>query len=245
MDGVMFMHSQRLNAIKHALEQEKAIGDVKRINCMFSFNAPEEFRQSNIRTDSTLEPHGCLGDLGWYTIRFALWAMNGQMPSSVTGNMLSSLQRPGSPEPVPMEFSGELIFGENTSASFYVSFQTGMQQSATICGTDGQITIEDFVLPYFGNQIEFGISNAEFMVEGCEFRMEDHRQTRSVREYANGAQQAQETFLFQRMSEIVNTGQTESYFSDYALKTQSVLDACFASAKTDGQPVNPKVLSTV
>ncbi len=32
----------------------------------FSFYGDEIFRTSNIRSISQSEPHGCLGDLGWY-----------------------------------------------------------------------------------------------------------------------------------------------------------------------------------
>ena len=89
MDGVMYMHSARLNSIRRVLEDPTMIGQLKRIASQFSFCAPDEFKTGNIRTNSELEPHGCLGDLGWYNIRFALWAMNYKMPKCVTGCMVS------------------------------------------------------------------------------------------------------------------------------------------------------------
>ena len=57
-------------------------------------------------THCDLEPHGCLGDLGWYTLRFILW-MNYAKPKAVTGRLLNSSGRADSPIP-PTEFSGEV-----------------------------------------------------------------------------------------------------------------------------------------
>ena len=89
MDGVMFMQSRRLRQIREVLDDHASVGRIKRITSAFSFCASREFFLSNIRADSLLEPHGCLGDLGWYSLRFALWAMNGQLPQRVTGRILS------------------------------------------------------------------------------------------------------------------------------------------------------------
>ncbi|HLQ46947.1 MAG TPA: Gfo/Idh/MocA family oxidoreductase, partial [Planctomycetaceae bacterium] len=85
MDGVMFMHSERLNRIREVLDDGTSIGSILRIASSFSFCAPDEWVNSNIRASGELEPLGCLGDLGWYTIRWTLWVMNYQMPQRVSG----------------------------------------------------------------------------------------------------------------------------------------------------------------
>ncbi len=59
----------------------------------FSFCGTEEFAKSNIRASGELEPLGCLGDLGWYNLRFSLWVMNYQLPLRVSGRMLTELRR--------------------------------------------------------------------------------------------------------------------------------------------------------
>jgi predicted dehydrogenase len=105
MDGVMFVHSRRLERIREVLDDGQTVGRVKRITSAFSFRAPDEFFGSNIRARSQLEPYGCLGDLGWYCIRFALWVANWQLPQRVTGQLLSEFKHEGSPLPVPTEFS--------------------------------------------------------------------------------------------------------------------------------------------
>src|SRR6185295_11154609 len=84
MDGVMFMHSRRLDRMRAVLDDGASVGGVKRITSTFSFRAPAEFFARNIRANSVLDPYGCLGDLGWYCLRFALWVMRGQLPHQVT-----------------------------------------------------------------------------------------------------------------------------------------------------------------
>ena len=87
----MFMHSERMKRIRAVIDDGKSVGKLRRINTQFSFCAPEEFLTQNIRMHSDLEPHGCLGDLGWYTLRFILWVMKYEKPKSVVGRLLLSL----------------------------------------------------------------------------------------------------------------------------------------------------------
>ena len=54
MDGVMFMHSQRLPAMKQVLQNEEEFGKLRRIGIQFSFCGPDEFFTDNIRTHSDL-----------------------------------------------------------------------------------------------------------------------------------------------------------------------------------------------
>src|SRR5262249_36629089 len=130
MDGVMFMHSARLPKLREVLDRE--IGEIKRITSTFSFVGNEEFFANNIRISNSLEPFGCLGDLGWYCIRLALWVMNGQMPEKVIGRVLSSAG--GKSDSVVTEFSGELLFAKGVSSGFYCSFLTETEQWAHISG---------------------------------------------------------------------------------------------------------------
>ncbi len=118
MDGVMFMHSQRLNALRDTFNDAEQFGQMRRIHSSFSFLADDNFFASNIRANSVLEPYGCLGDLGWYCIRFALWARGEQLPRRVTGRILSEVTPPGSPAAVPTEFSGEPFFDDEVSCGF-------------------------------------------------------------------------------------------------------------------------------
>src|SRR4051812_10343367 len=134
-DGVMFMHSTRLQRIREVLSDGEGVGAVRRITSAFSFCAPDEFYGANIRAQSALEPAGCLGDLGWYCLRFALWVMEGRMPQSVTGRMLREING------VPIEFSGELIFSNEVSSGFYCSFVTHNEEWAQVSGSKGYLQV--------------------------------------------------------------------------------------------------------
>ncbi|MCA9013110.1 MAG: Gfo/Idh/MocA family oxidoreductase, partial [Planctomycetaceae bacterium] len=174
MDGVMFMHNDRLPQMRSILDDGVSVGQIRRITSHFSFCAPDDWFNTNIRAGSSLEPAGCLGDLGWYTIRFILFAMNYELPTEVRGRILHSVQREDSEAPVPMEFQGELHFANGVSASFYNSFRTNHQQLGHISGSKGYLLINDFVLPYFGNTASFEVANHDFVEDGCRFTMEKH-----------------------------------------------------------------------
>ncbi len=234
MDGVMYMHTNRLAQLRKVLDDGHSVGDIRRIGMHFSFNGGEEFEASNIRTNADLEPHGCLGDLGWYTIRFALWAMNYEMPTRVSARILRDVHRADSPSPTPLEFSAELHFNNGATASFYNSFVTHHQQWAVVAGTKGFLHVPDFVLPYLGNSLGYSISQADFKVTGCDFVMENHLHSRAVPEYSNSSESAQETKLFRNFSNLVLAGEVDPHWPEIALKTQQVLDLCFASANENG-----------
>src|SRR6266849_1607912 len=119
MDGVMFMHSGRLPLLRKVLDDPQEIGTVLHVASHFSFKASEDFWKQNIRVSSELEPLGCLGDLGWYNIRFSLWLMNERLPEFVTGRILAEHARNEGGPPVPVDFTGELFFPGGVSASYY------------------------------------------------------------------------------------------------------------------------------
>ena len=233
MDGVMFMHSARLDALRKTLTDGN-IGELRRISSAFSFNGGEDFREGNIRMHSDLEPLGCLGDLGWYNIRFNLWVMDYAMPKAVSGRMLRGAARSDSPDKVPMEFSGELFFDNDVTASFYCSFLTANQQWAHVCGTEGTLLLDDFVVPFYGSEACFTVSNTESNQHVCDFNMERHDRVVAVREYGGSHPTAQETGLFRNFGELVLNDTPDKTWGDIVLKTQQVTMACIESSKQDG-----------
>lgn len=231
MDGVMYMHTQRLSALRSAIDDNQSVGNLKRIAAQFSFCADEEWLSTNIRLDSSLEPQGCLGDLGWYCIRFILWTMNWEMPERITATVLTDRHNPGSPGPVPVEFSAEMFFQNGVSASFYCSFITHHQQWANVSGDKGYVHVNDFVLPYKGDVATFDISNADFVTEGCDFEMLNHRKTISINEHANSAVDSQEANLFRTFNELALSGSPDYHWAEISRKTQIVLDDCLSIAR--------------
>jgi len=236
MDGVMFMHSSRLPAMRQTLDDGRSVGRIKRISSQFSFLGSEEFARQNIRVNSTLEPLGCLGDLGWYNVRFTLWAMNYQMPERVSGRVLTAARQAGGGD-VPVEFSGELFFAGGATASFYCSFITENQQWAAISGERGTLHVSDFVLPFFGSEAAYEISQPQFDVHGCQFNMNARTRRITLPEYSNNAPNSQETGLFRNFAALALGGKPDQHWPEIALQTQRVLDRCLESSRQAGKLV--------
>ena len=235
MDGVMFMHSGRMARIREVLNDGESVGQIRRIVSHFSFRGSPEFFRGDIRLHSGLEPLGCLGDLGWYCIRFTICMLDGKLPTRVYGQLLTGQGRPDSPDAVPTEFSAELYFPDVVSASFYCSFLAEMQQWANVGGTRGSIHVPDFVLPHYDAEVSFEVSNPVFHVSGCDFNLVDHGRRVAVREYSNSAQSSQEANMFRSFATVALSGQPDESWGEMVLKTQRVLDACLESARTGGQ----------
>ena len=88
--------------------------------------------------------------------------------------------------------------------------------------------LNEFVLPFVGNEVEFEASNPNFGVRGCNFQMEPHAQLISV--YSNSHATPQETNLFRNFADLVLSGRLDPYWPEIALKTQQVMDGCRLSA---------------
>ncbi len=237
MDGVMFMHSRRLEKLREVLDDGKTIGPIRRITSAFSFRASEEFFASNIRAQSELEPFGCLGDLGWYCIRFALWAKNWQLPARATGRVLSDFKHQGSRFAVPTDFSGELLFADGVTSSFYCSFLTETEQWAVVSGRSGHLRVPDFVLPFSGGKTGFETGNPVFAVRGCDFEMQPHIRRWDIDECSHSDPTAQESRLFGHFAEQVQSGTLNPRWPEMAAKTQQVMEACRESARMEGRPL--------
>jgi predicted dehydrogenase len=231
MDGVMFMHSRRLPRLRELLDDGQSVGDVKRITSAFTFCGGPDFLTGNIRANPRLEPNGCVGDLGWYCIRFALWVMNLEMPEDVTGRILASSGKGDGQDGVPAEFSGELFFKSGVSASFYCSFITENQEWAIISGTRGYIEIPDFVLPFAGNELELRVHKNEFSKNGCDFSMQAHTRRIATPEYSNSHPTAQESNMFRNFAAEIQSDQLNELWPEMALKTQQVMCKCLESAR--------------
>jgi predicted dehydrogenase len=237
MDGVMFMHTARLQKMREVLDDGKSVGEIRRISSRFSFRAPDGFLESNIRASGELEPLGCLGDLGWYNIRLALWAMKYEMPVEVTGRILAAHRRSDSAESVPIEFSGELVFAGGASCGFFCSFLATHDQMSAISGTKGYLHLPDFVLPFNGTETVFNTEQTEFLMRGTTFEKQRHAQRFASDEHSHGHPDAQETNMFRRFAELALGGQPDPVWGQVTLKTQQVIDACLVSARNDGAPV--------
>jgi len=221
MDGVMFMHNPRLERLRAVIDDQERIGPVRRITSVFSFLGTGDFNERNIRTQAALEPLGCLGDLGWYPLRFALWVMRWQLPRRVSGRILA-----GGTDSAPLDFSGELYFDGGASAGFHCSFLAMNQQWANISGANGSVRVPDFVLPNSDTDVAWEVNYKP--VRKAETGLYLETPTTAL---------SQEALMFRNFANQVRSGALNEEWFDSALKTQQVTDACMASARAGGKMV--------
>ncbi|MCC9602488.1 Gfo/Idh/MocA family oxidoreductase [Stieleria sp. JC731] len=233
MDGVMFDHSQRIKQVRDAVKNGE-LGSIRRIQAHFSFTGDKEFQSGNIRTDPKLERHGCLGDLGWYCIRLILWSMDWKAPSQVSGKTIHKLSREGVDGWVPGEFSGELVFEGGPTASFFCSFLSFNQQTATISGDEGYISLDDYVLPLYGSHTSFDINRHDLEIDNCRWNFRRRTETRVCDEYHSGEPNAQEVGMVRTFADLVNRKEINNELTRRALLTQQLLDACRKSDEAGG-----------
>jgi predicted dehydrogenase len=225
MDGVMFMHNPRLPRVREFLEDNKSVGPLRRIASAFSFLGTGGFSDSNIRVDGRLEPTGCLGDLGWYCIRFTLWALKWQLPHTVTGRILSQSGSAGGRVSTPTDFSAELFFDGGVSATFYCSFLAAPQQWVFVSGRDGWLRVADFVHPFNGCEPAFEVNRTEIRVATGTSAPTPASDPADL-----GHATAQNTVMFRNFANQVFSGKLNDEWPMWALQTQRVMDACHQSA---------------
>jgi predicted dehydrogenase len=152
MDGTMFMHERRYEALASLLSPSDIpiIGKPERVVSSFSFNADTNFIETNIRVNPECDPLGALGDLGWYSIRLGLVVFGWNRPRSARAHLLRSTNG------VPTELEATITFDiddKNSTShcilSIFCSFHRAFQQRFEIfTNTDRIISCDDFVLPY-------------------------------------------------------------------------------------------------
>ncbi len=239
MDGVMFMHGKRLQRLRQVLDHE--VGNIRHLASQFSFLADSDFATANIRAHGALEPLGCLGDLGWYCLRFTLWAMNYARPESVTGKIHAETQPSAEVPPVPLAFSGTLTFAGGVHASFYCSFNAANAQWAVVSGDKALLQVSDFVLPFSAAHTQFSLTRSQFALDRCRADMHGGHHIESLDEPSNNAPGSQESGLFRTFSELVLSGRRDPHWARISLLTQQVLDACLQSAREGSRAVTVPV----
>ncbi|EPY32085.1 oxidoreductase-like protein [Angomonas deanei] len=152
MDGTMLSHSRRVKEVNATL---KELGrPVQYINVHFTFNGGEDFVAKDIRLNPVLEPQGCLGDVGWYCVRYILHLMGEAMPSEVSGRVI---RRDGEHKGI-VEFSGEITFdvnGQLTVASLFCGFDACCQHTLTAFTPDASVVLKDFAHPVVGQDATY------------------------------------------------------------------------------------------
>ena len=108
--------------------------------------APPEFLTDNIRVKPDLDAFGALGDLGWYSIGASLWAMNYQLPNTVTA--LPDVTRNAAGVILSCTASLEWNQPNQTVATIHCSFLSHISMDLAIYGSHGSIHLKDLAIPF-------------------------------------------------------------------------------------------------
>lgn len=228
MDNTMFMHHNRTKGIQSCLEDPN-FGIPKLVSSCFSVCFPStEVYNSNIRSQSNTEPLGVLGDLGWYNIRFSLFAFNYEMPREVSCNFHKV-----STDGVPVTISAVLRFSDSRIATFDCSFEYALRQWAEISTENKTLRLDDFVVP----------QKCESMLEVTEATIGDKalffpKSVILVEKFKDGKISQNGKLVECFSSNILSLEKTDAFWTDITTKTQIILDACFTSGKNNGEFVS-------
>ena len=195
MDGVMWVHHLRTVAMKQQID-EGGVGTLQRVNSAFTVNMAPANRIDNIRMQKELGG-GCLGDLGYYSVRAILWAF-GAMPEAVYATVRYH-------DGVDMNVSALLWFANDRMAAFDCGFDTYFRQWFEIVGTEGSIVCDDFVS---------GAEDARYWL---------HRNRAA--ETITGEPCVQQVRMIEEFSVAARAGDSRSTWADEAVDATAVCDA--------------------
>jgi predicted dehydrogenase len=159
MDGVMFMHHDRLRAVLGHISPPGFFGRPTRITSAFTFKADAAFLDGgDIRVRADGDPLGCIGDLGWYCIRIALCCALYESPQKVR-----CLHMERNADGVPVDATVE-IYWPGMVLHFHCSFMHPLRQWVEVVGGDRVLRIDDFVINKSDSQytIEHGAGLADY-----------------------------------------------------------------------------------
>lgn len=195
MDGVMWVHHLRTEAMRRELGHG-GLGRLRRVNSAFTFSMAMD-RTDDIRMRKELGG-GCLGDLGYYSVRAILWAF-GTMPEAVYATVRYH-------KGVDMNVSALLWFGDDRMAALDCGFDTYMRQWFEIVGTEGSIVCDDFVGPA--------------ATEDAKYWLHRNRAAETVK----GEPCTQEVRMVESFSAAVRTGELRPSWAEAAVETTAVCD---------------------
>ncbi len=147
MDATHFVHCARTAAVKEKLARG-VIGTVQHITV--NFYAGAMLAQDNIRFDPKLEPHGAIGDLGWYTARAAIEYLVPDKDLSIQS--VSSVNHVSKNGAIT-QGSSIVKFSNNTTMVSSVGFTGAWDQSLQVVGSTGSLRIKDFLLDHHNSGV--------------------------------------------------------------------------------------------
>jgi hypothetical protein len=142
------------------------------------------------------------------------------LPREVAGKILS---RSGTS--APTEFSAELLYDGGVSVGFYCSFLAAKQQWAHVSGQKGWLRVPGFVHPLNGYEPAFEVNDAEIVTPS------DVKCPPDADPAGFGHATAQDTRMWRNFADQIFSGKLNGDWPQWALKTQTVLDACHEAAR--------------
>ena len=149
-DGTMWPHHPRTAAVQATLP---SLGPLRSVHATLAFRGGPAFEASDIRTRVDADALGCVGDLGWYCVRWGLWALGGgavggpggrDLPATATAHAGSAVLNAAG---VPLTAGATVVWPDGRYLSFDTSFQRAPVQRLEIAGADRALSFSDFVLP--------------------------------------------------------------------------------------------------
>ncbi|KAL1540549.1 hypothetical protein AAHA92_24890 [Salvia divinorum] len=151
MDATMWMHHPRTHQMKEFLSDSSSFGQLKSVESNFIFPAGKDFLENDIRVKPDLDALGVLGDAGWYCIRSILWAADYELPKSVIASPDAVLNDAG----IILSCSAKLQWQDGRAGSFRCSFLGDLNMDVTIAGTEGTLSVRDYVGPFEEKRASF------------------------------------------------------------------------------------------
>lgn len=191
------------------------------VRSCFSFAANENFLKNDIRVKPGLDGLGALGDAGWYTIQATLVANNFKLPKTVTALSGSVLNDAG----IVLSCGALFNWEDGVTATIYCSFLANVTMEITAIGTEGTVSVHDFVIPYRETEAAFTTST-----RGC---VSEHKVMTEL------PQEACMVIEFARLvGEIKNRGaKPDGFWLSISRKTQLLVDAVKESIDNNLEPV--------
>ncbi|KAK9163977.1 hypothetical protein Syun_004879 [Stephania yunnanensis] len=194
------------------------------IHSTFTFTADPEFLKNDIRAKPDLDALGALGDVGWYCARAILWAVDYELPKTVTAIKGTVFNEAG----VILSCGASLLWEDGKVATFHCSFLSNTTMNITATGTVGTLHVDDFVIPCVETSSSFLTSTKTGFSElDTEWKPlpSEHVVTNEL------PQEALMVKEFARLVKGIKEGslKAESKWPVYSRKTQLVLDRVIES----------------
>ncbi|XP_010261108.1 PREDICTED: uncharacterized oxidoreductase At4g09670 [Nelumbo nucifera] len=232
MDATMWMHHPRTAKMKEFLSDSQRFGQLRSVNSVFTFGGDLGFLKNDIRVKPDLDALGALGDVGWYCIRSLLWAVDYELPKTVTALRGPVINEAG----VVLACGSSLQWEDGKVATFHCSFLSNLTMDITAIGTKGTLHVHDFVIPFEEKSASFSTAtNSTFdeLVTGWATLPSEHVVTVDL------PQEARMVREFARLVASIkgSNSKPEKWWPTISRKTQLVLDAVKASIEKGFEPV--------